>query len=62
MHGQDDEGSDLLQDVCSDRTGPAEVVQVEFDPSKVAYDALHQVFWKSHDPTTGNRPVRMSRS
>ncbi len=43
------------KDVCTDRTGHAEVVQVEFDPSKVKYDQLLEVFWRSHDPTTPNR-------
>jgi peptide-methionine (S)-S-oxide reductase len=43
------------QDVCTDRTGHAEVVQVEFDPEKVSYDDLLRVFWENHDPTTLNR-------
>jgi len=42
-------------DVCSHNTGHAEVVQVEFDPSKVTYDQLLNVFWSSHDPTQVNR-------
>src|SRR6266511_5337410 len=41
--------------VCSDRTGHAEVVQVEFDPAKVSYDRLLDVFWQVHDPTQVNR-------
>jgi peptide-methionine (S)-S-oxide reductase len=43
------------QDVCTDRTGHAEVVQVIYDPSKTSYDALLRVFWQNHDPTTLNR-------
>jgi len=43
------------QDVCSDETGHAEVVQVEFDPSVVSYEKLLEVFWGSHDPTQRNR-------
>lgn len=43
------------KDVCTDRTGHAEVVQVTFDPSKVTYDQLLDVFWKIHDPTQVNR-------
>ncbi len=43
------------QDVCTDRTGHAEVVQVEFDPAQVSYDTLLNVFWENHDPTTLNR-------
>jgi peptide-methionine (S)-S-oxide reductase len=41
--------------VCSDRTGHAEAVEVEYDPSKVAYNDLLQVFWENHDPTQLNR-------
>lgn len=43
------------KDVCTDQTGHAEVVQVEYDPAKVSYDALLETFWKGHDPTTLNR-------
>ncbi len=43
------------QDVCTDTTGHAEVVQVEFDPAKVSYDRLLDVFFSSHNPTTLNR-------
>jgi peptide-methionine (S)-S-oxide reductase len=43
------------KEVCSDRTGHAEVVQVEYDPAEVPYDDLLAVFWDNHDPTTLNR-------
>ncbi len=43
------------QDVCSDMTGHAEAVQVEFDPAQVSYEQLLKVFWENHDPTTFNR-------
>jgi len=43
------------EDVCSGRTGHAEVVEVEYDPSKVTYEQLLDVFWENHDPTTLNR-------
>jgi len=43
------------EDVCSDRTGHAEVVQVDYDPGRVSYDDLLDVFWACHDPTTRNR-------
>jgi len=43
------------RDVCSGQTGHAEVVEVDYDPSKVSYDALLDVLWQIHDPTTPNR-------
>ncbi len=42
-------------DVCSGTTGHAEVVEVEYDPAKVTYEELLEVFWKEHDPTTKGR-------
>lgn len=42
-------------DVCTDMTGHAEVVEVEFDSSKVSYEDLLNVFWSCHDPTQLNR-------
>src|SRR5262249_22217467 len=44
-----------LEDVCTGRTGHAEVVQVEYDPAKLSYERLLDVFWDNHDPTTLNR-------
>lgn len=41
-------------DVCTDETGHAEVVQVEYDPARVSYAQLLDVFWQIHDPTTLN--------
>jgi peptide-methionine (S)-S-oxide reductase len=43
------------EDVCTDKTEHAEVVQVEYDPSKVSYEDLLNLFWEIHDPTTLNR-------
>jgi peptide-methionine (S)-S-oxide reductase len=43
------------KDVCTDRTGHAEVVEVTFDSGRVSYDDLLNVFWKIHDPTQVNR-------
>jgi peptide-methionine (S)-S-oxide reductase len=43
------------EDVCSDTTGHAEAVLVEFDPAEVTYEHLLDVFWQNHDPTQMNR-------
>ena len=43
------------KEVCTDRTGHAEVAQVAFDPAVVSYDRLLDAFWNMHDPTTLNR-------
>ncbi|MDE1725371.1 MAG: peptide-methionine (S)-S-oxide reductase MsrA, partial [Thaumarchaeota archaeon] len=43
------------EDVCTDTTGHAEVVQVEYDPSTITYGEILDIFWNNHDPTTLNR-------
>jgi peptide-methionine (S)-S-oxide reductase len=43
------------EQVCEKTTGHAEVCQIRFDPDKISYDELLEVFWKTHDPTTPNR-------
>lgn len=43
------------RDVCTDKTGHAEVVQVTFDPARLSFEQLLAVFWQVHDPTQLNR-------
>jgi len=43
------------EDVCSHKTGHAEVVEVTYDPDRISYDQLLDVFWAKHDPTQLNR-------
>jgi peptide-methionine (S)-S-oxide reductase len=47
--------SPTYEQVCTDRTGHAEAVDVEYDPEQVSYEQLLQVFWANHDPTQLNR-------
>ncbi len=41
--------------VCTGKTGHVESIQIEYDPAKVTYEELLDVFWKNHDPTTADR-------
>jgi peptide-methionine (S)-S-oxide reductase len=43
------------EDVCTDRTGHAEVVEVDYDPDRVSYETLLDIFWNGHNPTQLNR-------
>ncbi len=47
--------SPTYEQVCTGTTGHAEVAQIEFDPAKISYEKLLNVFWQAHDPTTLNR-------
>ena len=43
------------EDICTDKTGHAEVLQIEYDSKKITYEQLLDIFWKIHDPTQLNR-------
>jgi len=43
------------EEVCTDRTGHAEAVEVDYDPNEISYEELLDVFWNNHNPTTLNR-------
>jgi peptide-methionine (S)-S-oxide reductase len=43
------------EEVCNKKTGHAECLQIEYEPAKISFDELLEVFWKTHDPTTLNR-------
>jgi peptide-methionine (S)-S-oxide reductase len=47
--------SPTYEQVCTGTTGHAEVVQITFDPARISYEGLLEVFWLAHDPTTLNR-------
>ena len=43
------------EEVCTDKTGHAEAVQVDYDPDEISFEELLDVFWSNHNPTTLNR-------
>jgi peptide-methionine (S)-S-oxide reductase len=50
-----DVANPTYEQVCGKKTGHAEVIKIEYDPSKISFDELLEVFWKVHDPTTLNQ-------
>jgi peptide-methionine (S)-S-oxide reductase len=50
-----DDSKTTYEEVCSDSTGHAEVVHLTYDPKKVSYEKLLELFWENHNPTTPNR-------
>lgn len=53
--GSPEWSSPTYKDVCSGATGHAEAVEVQYDPARIGYEKLLEIFWESHDPTTMNR-------
>ena len=45
----------IYEQVCTDKTGHAEVIQITFDPEEISYEELLETFWEIHDPTQLNR-------
>ena len=43
------------EDVCTDKTGHAEAIQIKYDPKEISYEELLELFWSIHNPTTKNR-------
>ena len=44
-----------MEDVCTDTTGHAEAVEIDYDPQEISYEELLKIFWSNHNPTTPNR-------